>query len=224
MTITERTFKGSSKGLRCYKPREEDCTQDSDGWHQCRTGGEAWGDFDGEEGDEFYANNEEKEADDEQQEDHRELERQSYLARREQEQNKEREARLKLKKEEVLNALEKAEQKQPQDAKDNSSAAAAGTDGEGPPTSRRQGSLFGRDKKIEPTKVERGAPEDPRATSTSNQDKPVDSKEVREETQDEEGNAGGKQRQGIAADDGARLHTTDVPMAEAAAAGASPVH
>ena len=95
VTIMEHVFKGSSKGLRCFKPREEEGTKDDEGWHQYRTNGEQWGNVDPEEEDDFYGTNEE-DTGERAQEDPRELERQSYLARREQEQAKEFEARLKI--------------------------------------------------------------------------------------------------------------------------------
>ena len=105
-TIMESIFKGSQKG----KPRESETTKDDEGWHRQRADG-AWADYDNDEEDEFYEQNgedmdatEEEEADDP-----KETERLSYTARKEEEQNKQRQARLKLRKEEVLNALAKNE-------------------------------------------------------------------------------------------------------------------
>ena len=108
VTISEVTFKGSQKGLRCFKPRESESTKDDEGWHHQRAEG-LWADYGNEEEDEFYDKNGEHMEDDaeEESDDPKELERLSYIARKEKDQDQQRQARLKLRKEEVLNAMEK---------------------------------------------------------------------------------------------------------------------
>ena len=44
VTISEMVMKGSCKGLRCFKPREEEEEKDDEGWSQYRTGGARWAD------------------------------------------------------------------------------------------------------------------------------------------------------------------------------------